>query len=128
MSATRSGLGVIATLTQGSALLRCAPHWAKFRRPCRAEFNEENSRTLSLFHPAPSAFFQSDDLIGFQILKEFLSTARPTHLNPIYLGGIADTEMQAKIVLRNVANAAANLVNLSMVFGHENDPGPYPIA
>src|SRR5262245_66299530 len=58
------------------------------------------------------ALFQRGDLIGFQIFEGFFSSARPEDFDTLDFRRGADSEMQAHIILGDVAAAAAHLVHL----------------
>src|SRR4030095_8246810 len=68
------------------------------------------------------SFFKNRHLIGSDILKRFVNTARPLHFSAIHLCSITKTEVQAQVVLGLVASAAAHFVHLLLVAGKDRNP------
>src|SRR6266478_6168074 len=58
------------------------------------------------------AFFDEDDLIGLDVFERFDEAAGPPDFEEFDVFGFADAEVDAKIVLRKIAAAAADFVNL----------------
>src|SRR5262245_12539671 len=74
------------------------------------------------------ALFQRGDLVGFQIFEGFFSSARPEDFDTLDFRRGADSEMQAHIILGDVAVAAAHLVHLLQPGGHHGDAGANAVA
>jgi hypothetical protein len=55
-------------------------------------------------------------------------SARPLHLDPIHFFRSAQAEMNPKVVLRNEAATATDLINLNMVTGNAFQSGANPTA
>ena len=68
----------------------------------------------SLFHN-PYVFADFYHAVADDVFEALHKAAGPANLNSICLGGLAQPEMQAKITLRDVSAAAANLLRLPMV-------------
>src|SRR5882762_868560 len=60
------------------------------------------------------AFFDEDNLIGLDVFEGFDEAAGPADFEELDAFGFADAEVDAEIVLRKVAAAAADFVNLWM--------------
>src|SRR6266850_1305118 len=60
------------------------------------------------------AFFDENHLVRLDVLQGFHQAARPANLEHVNLIRFADAEMDAEIVLRKIAAAAAHFVNLRM--------------
>src|SRR6266478_536915 len=71
---------------------------------------------------------QSVDGIRGKIFKSFDQAAGPAHLHPINLCRSAEAEMDAHVVIGNVAGAAAHFVNESARSRFHRDPCPDAVA
>ena len=60
------------------------------------------------------AFFDEDDLIGLDVFERFDEAAGPSDFEEFDGFGFADAEVDAQIVLRKIAPAAADFVDLRM--------------
>src|SRR5216684_4781874 len=60
------------------------------------------------------AFFDDDHLVRLDVLQGFHQAAGPANLKHVNLVRFADAEVDAEIVLRKIAAAAAHFVNLRM--------------
>src|ERR1700688_1573431 len=58
------------------------------------------------------AFFHHDHLVGPDVLQRFHKAAGPANFEQVDLFRFANAEMDAQIVLRKIAAAAAHFVNL----------------
>src|SRR5262249_19608929 len=79
-------------------------------------------RILSRGFNLPRAFFDDKDLSHCYVVQRINSAARPSHFNCFHFGRLAEAEMNAQVVLRIVATAAANLVNLRPAVSDDLDP------
>src|SRR5260370_34368670 len=83
------------------------------------------SRSLTFYLPVPGllfvkthgphdtfAFFDVNELIGLHVLQRVYLPARPANLQHLNLLRFPQAEMNAQIVLRDVAAAAADFVDL----------------
>src|SRR6266566_865695 len=70
----------------------------------------------------PGTLSQRVDGIGGKIFKSLDQTAGPAHLHPINLCRSAEAEMDAHVVIGNVAGAAAHFVNESARARFHRDP------
>src|SRR5260370_6828174 len=61
-----------------------------------------------------SALFDEDNLIGLDVFERFDEAAGPADFEELDVFGFADAEVDAEIVLRKIAAAAAHFVNLRM--------------
>src|SRR5579863_8235346 len=75
-----------------------------------------------------TALFHSDDPVGRNVLQAVHPAARPAKRDFVHRRAAAKTEVGAKIVLRNVTAAAANLVRLPLGAGADLDPRPDPVT
>src|SRR6266702_8585100 len=71
---------------------------------------------------------QRVDGIRGKILKSFDQAAGPAHLHPINLCRSAEAEMDAHVVVGNIAGAAAHFVNESARARFHRDPCPDAVA
>src|SRR6266567_2098065 len=69
--------------------------------------------SLLRYFDLPTAFLQRVDGIRGKIFKSLDQTAGPAHLRPINLCRSAEAEMDAHVVVGNIAGAAAHFVNES---------------
>src|SRR5216683_2966269 len=69
--------------------------------------------SLLRYFDLPTAFLQRVDGIGGKVFKSLDQAAGPAHLHPINLCRSAEAEMDAHVVIGNVAGAAAHFVNKS---------------
>src|SRR5437660_3531025 len=60
------------------------------------------------------ALFDEDDLIGLDVFQRFDEAAGPADFEKLDGFGFADAEVEAQIVLRKIATAAADFVDLGM--------------
>src|SRR6266403_4446874 len=60
------------------------------------------------------AFFDEDDLIGLDVFEGFDEAAGPADFEELDGFGFADAEMDAQIILREIAATAAHFVDLRM--------------
>src|SRR5207302_6607550 len=72
----------------------------------------------------PCAFSNPDCLVGLHVFERIHVAARPADLDQVGLGGRARTEVQPPIVLRDIASAAPDLVDLRVAAGHHADARP----
>src|SRR5262245_37223452 len=77
---------------------------------------------------ASFALFQRDDLVGFQIIEGFFSSARPEDFDTLDFRRGADSEMQAHIILGDIAVAAAHFVHLLQPGGRHGAAGADAVA
>src|SRR6476659_2283168 len=64
------------------------------------------------FRILPLTFRQRDKAIGFYTRKNFTVTIRPTNFDATYLRAASKPEMQAHIIIGDVAGPAAHLLNV----------------
>ena len=57
----------------------------------------------------PAALHDAHNLIARAAGKRFARAARPLHLDAIERGAVAQAEMKAGVVLRNISGAGLNL-------------------
>src|SRR6266849_4863673 len=60
------------------------------------------------------AFFHDYQLVGLDVLQRLHKAAGPANLQQLHLLCFADAEMDAQIILRKIASAAAHFVDLRM--------------
>src|SRR6267378_5750119 len=60
------------------------------------------------------AFFDEDHLVRLDVLQGFHEAAGPANLEDLDVFGFADAEVNAQIILRKIAAAAADIVDLRM--------------
>src|SRR6266851_1471246 len=83
---------------------------------------------LLRYFDLPTAFLQRVDGIGGKIFKSLDQAAGPAHLHPINLCRSAEAEMDAHVVIGNVAGAAAHFVNESARACFHRDSCPDAVA
>ena len=69
-------------------------------------------------------FLDDDQLVDLDIGEGFLSTRGPADCDQINLAGLPEAKVKAEIVIRDVACAAHNLVDLGVASGHHLYSGP----
>src|SRR5216684_1953531 len=84
--------------------------------------------SLLRYFDLPTAFLQRVDGIGGKIFKSLDQAAGPAHLHPINLCRSAEAEMDAHVVIGNVAGAAAHFVNESARACFHRDSCPDAVA
>src|SRR6266851_1313889 len=67
-------------------------------------------------------FFDQVKFIGLDIVEDLNLATWPPNLDSFSASSIAQTEMQTKIALRNVASTAAHLLHLLVALGMHGDP------
>jgi hypothetical protein len=66
------------------------------------------------------ALLDYQQLIRAEVLKRFHQTQRPADFNQVRLLGLAEPEMQAKVVLGHVAGTTHYLIDLGMLAGNHS--------
>src|SRR5262245_36787377 len=79
-------------------------------------------RVLSRRFNLPGAFFDENDLARRHVIQGVDHAARPSRFDRLRLRRLAEAEMDAHVVLRVVAAAAANLVDPRPAVGFNLDP------
>src|SRR5262249_13582508 len=85
-------------------------------------------RVLGRRFNLPRALFDEYDLARRHVVQSVNHAARPSRFDRLRLRRLAQAEMDAQVVLRIVAAATANLVNLCLAISDNLDSGAHAVA